>query len=434
MNDIAIRVEKLGKKYRIGSRHLRKADPIAASQTPVVRLWSKIRPSWLAPAQTIWALRDISFEIKQADIVGIIGGNGAGKSTLLKILSHVTEPTEGVAEIFGRVGSLLEIGIGFHPELTGRENIYLNGAILGMKKKEIEQKFDAIVDFAEVGQFIDTALKYYSSGMYLRLAFAVAVHLNLDILLVDEILAVGDINFQQKCIHAMEKMSQDGCTVLLVSHNMRVIETLANHCLYMKHEQPAQYGDVLPILQQYQKDIAQDVLLEDLPAEFALNIAKPKVNITELQFHSLMQTLCNPEDTELNQFPTAPAWSSLEKEHPQPASITFELQSDEDIAEAVICINFCKDKIVIARNSSDHSIHKITLTKGQRLHCKVAYNALPLVPGEYIVIVFLLPSRTARPSEAISKLRSVKAVLHGNRTRGGYVVLEETWKIEPLSV
>jgi lipopolysaccharide transport system ATP-binding protein len=186
---------------------------------------------------TIWALRDISFEVRQGQVLGVIGRNGAGKSTLLKILSRVTDPTTGYAEIRGRVGSLLEVGTGFHPELTGRENIYLNGAILGMKRAEIDQKFDEIVQFSEVEKFIDTPVKRYSSGMYLRLAFAVAAHLEPEILVVDEVLAVGDAEFQRKCLGKMNEVANQGRTVLFVSHNMSAILRLTEETIVIDHGQ-----------------------------------------------------------------------------------------------------------------------------------------------------------------------------------------------------
>jgi lipopolysaccharide transport system ATP-binding protein len=224
MPDIAIRVQNLGKLYRIGEaghgafryKSLRDvlSNPFRRRSSP--------------NSETIWALKDVSFEVKPGEVVGIIGRNGAGKSTLLKILSRITEPTEGFVEIRGRVGSLLEVGTGFHPELTGRENIYLNGAILGMKKAEIAKKFDEIVAFAEVEKFIDTPVKHYSSGMYVRLAFAVAAHLEPEILLVDEVLAVGDAAFQKKCLGKMGDVAKQGRTVLFVSHNMRAIEALCS--------------------------------------------------------------------------------------------------------------------------------------------------------------------------------------------------------------
>jgi lipopolysaccharide transport system ATP-binding protein len=187
----------------------------------------------------IWALKDINFEIKQGEVLGVIGRNGAGKSTLLKILSHVTEPTTGYAEIHGRVGSLLEVGTGFHPELTGRENIYLNGAILGMKNAEIEKRFDEMVEFSEVGKFIDTPVKRYSSGMYLRLAFAVAAHLEPEILVVDEVLAVGDAEFQRKCLGKMGDVARQGRTVIFVSHNMSAILRLTEEAMVIERGQLA---------------------------------------------------------------------------------------------------------------------------------------------------------------------------------------------------
>ncbi len=220
MSDIVIRVENLSKLYRIEvARHDTLRDQIAYGLRTLFSRDGR-RSSVDGREDTIWALKDVSFEVKQGEVVGIIGSNGAGKSTLLKILSRITEPTSGYADIHGRVGSLLEVGTGFQGELTGRENIYLNGAILGMKKAEIERKFDEIVEFSGVEKFIDTPVKRYSSGMYVRLAFAVAAHLDLEILIVDEVLAVGDAAFQKKCLRKMEDVATQGRTVLLVSHNM----------------------------------------------------------------------------------------------------------------------------------------------------------------------------------------------------------------------
>ena len=238
MND-AIRVEDLGKRYRIGGmpsgyRTLR--DALASSMRRLSRRGSP--PS----TDTIWALRHINFNVERGQVLGIVGRNGAGKSTLLKLLSRVTDPTEGKAEIYGRVGSLLEVGTGFHPELTGRENIYLNGAILGMKRAEIERKFDEIVDFAEVRKFIDTPVKRYSSGMYLRLAFGVAAHLEPEILVVDEVLAVGDAEFQRKCLGKMSEVAHEGRTVLFVSHNMSAILRLTEETIVLDKGQIVMRG------------------------------------------------------------------------------------------------------------------------------------------------------------------------------------------------
>ena len=235
MSDAVIRMEGLGKVFRIGARHegyktLR--DTLSnACTAPFRRIRTTLQGSRIKPSSdenTIWALKDVSCEVKRGEVVGIIGRNGAGKSTLLKILSRITEPTVGFAEIRGRVRSLLEVGTGFHQELTGRENVYLNGAILGMKKSETDRKFDEIVAFSEIEKFIDTPVKHYSSGMYLRLAFAVAAHLEPEILLVDEVLAVGDAAFRNKCVGKMGEVAQKGRTVIFVSHNMGVIQSLCN--------------------------------------------------------------------------------------------------------------------------------------------------------------------------------------------------------------
>src|SRR5687768_14793385 len=242
MGEIAINVEALGKKYHIGGlqkSYYRLTDQLAdIVAAPFRRAGNLIRGDASGVAElgeTIWALKDISYEIKRGEVVGIIGRNGAGKSTLLKILSRITKPTRGYADIYGRVGSLLEVGTGFHPELTGRENIYLNGAILGMKKADIRRKFDEIVSFAEVEQYIDTPVKRYSSGMYTRLAFAVAAHLEPEILIVDEVLAVGDAAFQKKCLGKMNDVSREGRTVLFVSHNLTAVRSLCSRVILLRN-------------------------------------------------------------------------------------------------------------------------------------------------------------------------------------------------------
>jgi len=257
MSNTIIRVENLGKKYVIGhqkqERYTALRDVIANGAKSVGRrLLKPLGKGESDPTvEEFWALKDVSFEIQQGDRVGIIGRNGAGKSTLLKILSRITEPTTGSIRIKGRVASLLEVGTGFHPELTGRENIYLNGAILGMSKAEIKRKFDEIVAFAEVEKFLDTPVKRYSSGMYVRLAFAVAAHLEPEILVVDEVLAVGDAQFQKKCLGKMEDVGKEGRTVLFVSHNMGTIGSLCNQGIHLKAGQIDCIGSVKKTISHY---------------------------------------------------------------------------------------------------------------------------------------------------------------------------------------
>lgn len=259
MNDIAIRVEGLSKLYRIGvaqPRYHTLRDWLADTfGWPFRRAWSAINGRLSANGgrdETIWALKHVSFEVKHGGVVGVIGRNGAGKTTLLKILSRITEPTEGRAEIYGRVGSLLEVGTGFHPELTGRENIYLNGAILGMTRVEIHRKLDEIVAFAEVEKFADTPVKRYSSGMHMRLAFAVAAHLEHEILLVDEVLAVGDIAFQKKCLGKMGNIAKHGRTVLFVSHQMNQIRRLCQRCMWIEGGRVRQAGRTAEVVAHYE--------------------------------------------------------------------------------------------------------------------------------------------------------------------------------------
>ncbi|MBS1250397.1 MAG: Teichoic acids export ATP-binding protein TagH [Chloroflexi bacterium] len=239
MSDVVVRVENMSKKYRIGvapEKYATLRDAIVETLSSPLRRIQKSLPAGKEAdsVDTIWALKDISFEVERGQVLGVIGRNGAGKSTLLKVLSRITEPTEGHVRIHGRVGSLLEVGTGFHPELTGRENIYLNGAILGMKRALIERKFDEIVDFSGVEKFIDTPVKRYSSGMYLRLAFSVAAHLEPEILVVDEVLAVGDAEFQRKCLGKMSDVAQEGRTVLFVSHDMSAISRLTEETIVLE--------------------------------------------------------------------------------------------------------------------------------------------------------------------------------------------------------
>lgn len=249
MSETVIHVEGLGKRYRVGERvrYLALRDVLARALAAPFRRNGRRRS-----IDYLWALHDVCFDVQQGEVVGLIGRNGAGKTTLLKILSRITRPTEGFAEIHGRVGSLLEVGTGFHPELTGRENVYLSGAILGMSKREIGQKYDAIVDFAGVERFIDTPLKHFSTGMQMRLAFAVAAHLEPEILLVDEVLAVGDLEFQKKCLGKMQEVSRSGRTIVFVSHQINQIRRLCEHVLWIDAGQIRQSGPTGDVIAAYE--------------------------------------------------------------------------------------------------------------------------------------------------------------------------------------
>ena len=291
-NDVVIKVEGLGKDYRLGvinhrllyrdlqswvARRRGRPDPNAALQERSLHQHDEQR---MRDGQFL-ALDDISFEVRRGDTLGIVGRNGAGKSTLLKLLSHITLPTRGSVKLNGHVASLLEVGTGFHPELTGRENIYLNGAILGMRKADIRRKLDAIIDFSEIEQFIDTPVKRYSSGMYVRLAFAVAAHLEPDILIVDEVLAVGDIAFQRKCLGQMQTAQQSGRTVLFVSHNLTAVSKLCSRCLLLTGGQLVKDGPTAEVLGEYvsavsaNRSATRDYALPDAP--FQAKIRKVSV-------------------------------------------------------------------------------------------------------------------------------------------------------------
>ena len=275
MSDVVIRVENLSKRYRLGQigattlresaerwwHRFRGRDP-AEHMGTVQRGAARctVGDSGRDGADEIWAVKDVSFEVKRGDVLGIIGKNGAGKSTLLKILTRITEPTSGRAVMRGRVSSLLEVGTGFHPELTGRENVYLNGAILGMKRREIDRKFDEIISFAEIEKFVDTPVKRYSSGMYVRLAFAVAAHLEPEILLIDEVLAVGDAGFQRRCLGKMDSMARGGRTVLFVSHNMAAVRSLCGRGIWLDNGCIRGEGGVDGIVATYLKRDSQQLL------------------------------------------------------------------------------------------------------------------------------------------------------------------------------
>ena len=372
MSDVSIRVEKLGKLYRIGQREsyqvLRDvlADAMSAPFRAAASVFDGRKDNGRRAADDhVWALKGVSFGVKQGEVIGIIGPNGAGKTTLLKILSRITEPTEGQAEIRGRVGSLLEVGTGFHPELTGRENIYLNGAILGMKKVEIERKFDEIVDFSGVEKFIDTPVKRYSSGMYVRLAFAVAAHLEPEILLVDEVLAVGDIAFQRKCLGKMQEVSHEGRTVIFVSHNLNAIWSLCPQTLWLDMGQIVDFGESGKIIATYRQHMSRTS--ESISSRDILKHSNDPLRITKFRL----------EDVEGNRCASVPSGD--------PVRMVLEYVSDPAVGqrEVYVGIVISNEKgqrlFTLSNRFTDQKLSD-TATHGQFV-CTVP--SLPLIPGQY---------------------------------------------------
>lgn len=418
MNDTAIRVENLSKLYHIGKaqqRHdtLRDALVDRVSRLKVPRPGNRnVQPSNLDT--DLWALKDVSFEVRRGEVVGIIGRNGAGKSTLLKILSRITEPTEGRAEIHGRVGSLLEVGTGFHPELTGRENIYLNGAILGMKRAEIERRFDEITAFADIEKFLDTPVKRYSSGMYVRLAFAVAAHLEPQILLVDEVLAVGDVMFQKKCLGKMGDAAKEGRTVLFVSHNMQAVSTLTRRSLLLSGGRCVHDGPTSEIIPSYLHQGCGD----DLVYVAAASFDEPRVTRVELRT-SL------PSNTQISG---------------QPMEVRFDIRTPVPIDGASISFQAC--------NSMQQPILHLWTFDSERPMCgKPGIYALTchipklhLYLGNYRLTVHFSEHAGGRKLQTIEGVCPFEVVMYGRNREFDWVpgtcnyVEECDWEIEEIDL
>jgi lipopolysaccharide transport system ATP-binding protein len=363
-----VKVENLSKHYQIG------ASPAAyatlretltnAFRTPLASLRRKFENT-----ESVWALRDVSFTVKAGEVLGIIGQNGAGKSTLLKILSRITEPTKGRAELYGRAGSLLEVGTGFHPELTGRENIYLNGAILGMTRPEIQRKFDEIVAFAELEKFLETPVKRYSSGMYMRLAFSVAAHLDPEILVVDEVLAVGDAAFQKKCLGRMRDISSEGRTVLFVSHNMAAIRSLCNRGILLANGQKKFEGPAGECVDHYLAEITQHATNEvDLSSVRRARGVNPTLKICKLRLLSRDgRPLVRVDD---------------------PLEMEMDFTVSEPLEEVILGVRLLSaDNVSIAECRSSHSYGAIDrLEPGNySIRCRIEQNILS--PGLYVLNV-----------------------------------------------
>ena len=374
MSDPAITVENLGKRFQIGTFE-KGADTLRESLMDIAKApFRRLRSLRGSPASKgeFWAIRNLSFEVQRGDVLGIIGRNGAGKSTLLKLLSRISDPTEGRAVIRGRVASLLEVGTGFHNELTGRENIYLNGAILGMRKAEIDRKFDEIVEFSGVSEFLDTPIKRYSSGMKVRLAFAVAAHLEPEILIIDEVLAVGDFDFQNKCIGKMQDVAQSGRTVIFVSHNIAAVQALCNRAILLEGGTITSEGTAESVLEKYLKNLQGD-RTSDTPLS-----SMPR---TKTGCEHLMQSgkLLNSQGSVVTGISIG-----------DPLTISVTYQSERASFRPVLGV-IVKNSLGVALFGTDNRTQAKYLptqpcTKGT---VKLTFDSLPLYPGIYTIDLFM---------------------------------------------
>lgn len=375
----AIVVEGLGKSYRVvgghrprGASYRTLRDTLSDGTKAIGQRLRRSRQQTLE-AETFWALRDLSFTVDEGDIVGIIGRNGAGKSTLLKILSRITDPTEGMAEIRGRVGSLLEVGTGFHPELTGRENTYLNGAILGMTHSEIDRKFDEIVEFADVAKFIDTPVKHYSSGMHLRLGFAVAAHLEPEILIVDEVLAVGDAAFQRKCIGKMNEVSKNGRTILFVSHNMTAIQNLCKRGIWLHHGQVRQMGEINDVLNDYSRDFAtlQNEVVWEAPATAP---GDDRARLHRVALHRVNGTTTEPILMDDEVMIEVDVWNLVDR-----AQLSIELRLTVEHGTVVFAAHSYRRENSLSQRPLEKGLYRYTCTIPRDLLNSITYHLNVLV-------------------------------------------------------
>jgi lipopolysaccharide transport system ATP-binding protein len=417
----ACRIENLGKEYRVnraeatdnfGYRTLRD-DLARLAKAPLRMLRGQARPGRF---EEFWALREVSFEIKPGEVVGVIGRNGAGKSTLLKVLSRITKPTTGLVELRGRVGSLLEVGTGFHPELTGRENIYLNGAILGMSRREIDRKFDEIVAFAEVERFLDTPVKRYSSGMYVRLAFAVAAHLELEIMVVDEVLAVGDMAFQRKCLGKMSEVAHSGRTVLFVSHNMAAVRALCSRGIVLDRGQMVFDGEVRRAIERYLA--CQEIVQARWPLEdVRVRGGTQRARFTELVF----------EDSKGRPVSSIPMGAPLE--------IVLRFRSDVEVTGSGlgfgIRVNDTLGQRLFRFSTGEIIAGSLPCCRyGGEVRCLIP--RVPLVAGTYLVSVAIgLTGETLDHLDDVASFEVLEADVFGTgkppRRDGGCFVVASEW-------
>jgi lipopolysaccharide transport system ATP-binding protein len=408
MGELAIRAEGLGKLYRIQAeeRYDTLRDVLANSyRTPLRQFKRKIKSELCVsqapsrngrrvpplngdrPEEYLWALRDVSFEVHWGEAIGIVGGNGSGKSTLLKLLSRITAPTEGYAEVHGPVGTLLEVGTGFHPDLTGEENVYLNGAILGMKKADIDRKFDEIVAFAEVEKFIHTPVKRYSNGMYVRLAFAVAAHLEPEILLIDEVLAVGDLAFQKKCLGKMEGIAKEGRTVIFVSHDLEAVQRICGRCLLLENGELILDRDSEAVAARYTRHSLGQIGL-------SYEISNSRTYAIEQKVRLLAAEVLNADATRCDHLRFGEDFT---------VRMLWEQKADIPNLSYAIRVSDGYDRLIFAVNTINSSLE--TDRRGiHEIRCRVSPNVL--VPGEYRVSIgaYVRPHTTLHVVDPCMKL------------------------------
>ncbi len=420
MANLAIRVENVGKKYRIGAlqtevKTMREAM-LEIAISPVRRFTKDSRNRPRKKYTEIWALKDVSFDVEVGEVVGVIGSNGAGKSTLFKILSRITRPTTGNIDIYGRVGSLLEVGTGFHQELTGRENVYLNGTILGMQRLVIDQRFDEIVAFSGIEKFIDTPVKYYSSGMYVRLAFAVAAHLDAEIMLVDEVLSVGDLQFRQKCLRKISDLATGGRTVLFISHNLNAVKTLCERVILLVDGQITSEGEASTVIDLFSKDV-----LDPRAIQTRTNIEYP------LEQDKNMQVLAaNLEGSTDGIFPIS-------------SKLTFhiDIETRSLVEKAYVCLNIRDQQDRVVYWSTDVGSERFNNPKIGRQLLICECPARLLVPGRYSADISimspggeLIPVFKNRTATLVFELKNFEVILEGyNLTYSGITAIPSSWTV-----
>ncbi len=423
MDDPVIRVEGLGKRYRIGEHGTYGLLRNSLSRMVPAPLRNPFRGRDAArdretgpggPPQWIWALKDVTFDVAAGQVVGVVGRNGAGKSTLLKILARVTVPTEGRVEMRGEVSSMLEVGIGFHPELTGRENVYLSGSILGMPRRRVDRVFDTIVGYAEIDPFIDTPVKFYSSGMTARLGFAVVAHLEAEVLLIDEILSVGDLAFRQKSFNTIKGLREAGRTILLVTHNVGMLGQLADRCVYIKEGAVHAIGYADDVLAIYKKDVLGASGQGDkpgLPNVFLQKVRDPRIAIDNV-------TLTG-----------AGVKSGGRLVAGQPVTLSLDLTAGADVVGADLCIQFYRDGRAVRNDHSRPRIGGLSLKRGECCALDITYAPMSLAKGDFTLVLFVRPDPEAKPHDAISEFKTLRLAVEGDGSPGGGLVhMPQSWQ------